>query len=139
MGINKVHLIGNLGSDPELRTASTPVCRFRLATSQKRRDKRGSIVEHTEWHNIVAFAATAENCARFLRKGRQAYVEGRIHTRKYQDQEGKERTLTEIVAASVEFLGSKGEPAETSEGEKHLESPLASLEEISFDDEDIPF
>ena len=139
MGINKVHLIGNLGSDPELRTASTPVCRFRLATSEKRRDKSGSIVEHTEWHTIVAFGVTAENCARFLKKGRQAYVEGRIHTRKYQDQEGKERTITEIVAGSVEFLGSKGEPAQTVEGEKPLEFPLASIEEIGFEDEDIPF
>ena len=139
MGINKVHQIGNLGSDPELRTASTPVCRFRLATSEKRRDKSGSVVEHTEWHTIVAFGTTAENCARFLKKGRQAYVEGRIHTRKYQDQEGKERTLTEIVASSVEFLGSKGEAAQSSEGEKPLDVPLACLEEIGFEDEDIPF
>src|ERR671916_2487935 len=114
MGINKVHLIGNLGSEPELRTASTPVCRFRLATSEKRRDKSGSVLEHTEWHTIVAFGTTAENCARFLKKGRQAYVEGRIHTRKYPNQEGKERTLTEILAQSVEFLGSKGEAAQTS-------------------------
>ena len=139
MGINKVHLIGNLGSDPELRTTSTPVCRFRLATSEKRRDKSGSIVEHTEWHTIVAFGATAENCARFLKKGRQAYVEGRIHTRKYQDQEGKERTLTEIVAASVEFLGSKGEARESAEGETLADPPLACIEESDFEDEDIPF
>jgi single-strand DNA-binding protein len=139
MGINKVHLIGNLGSDPELRTASTPVCRFRLATSQKHRDKSGNVVEHTEWHTIVAFGATAENCARFLRKGRQAYVEGRIHTRKYQDQEGKERILTEIVAGSVEFLGSKGEAGQAAEAEKPLEFPPVSIEEIGFDDDDIPF
>ena len=139
MGINKVHLIGNLGSDPELRTSNTPVCRFRLATSEKRRDKSGSVVEETEWHTIVAFGVTAENCARFLKKGRQAYVEGRIHTRKYQDNEGKERTLTQILAASVEFLGSKGEAAQRSDGEKHLDLPLPSIEEIGFEDEDIPF
>ena len=139
MGINKVHLIGNLGSDPELRTASTPVCRFRLATGEKRRDKSGNVVEHTEWHTIVAFGSTAQNCARFLRKGRQADVEGRIHTRKYQDPEGKERTLTEIVAASVEFLGSKGEAGQAAEAEKPLEFPPVSIEEIGFDDDDIPF
>ena len=139
MGINKVHLIGNLGSDPELRTASTPVCRFRLATSQKRRDKSGSVLEHTEWHTIVTFGATAQNCARFLKKGRQAYVEGRIHTRKYQDQEGRERTIAEILAARVEFLGGKGETGEAAERETPADLPPFSIEEVRLDDDDIPF
>ena len=91
MGINKVMLLGNLGKDPEVRYTpqQMAICQFSLATGERKKDTNGQWVDHTEWHNIVVFGKTAENCARFLKKGRQAFIEGRIRTRKWQDKEGR--------------------------------------------------
>ena len=117
MSINKVFLLGNLGKDPELRYTSqqTPVCTFSLATSDRRKDNTGNWIDHTEWHNIVVFGKAAENCKQYLQKGRQAFIEGRVTTRKWQDKEGRDRWTTDIVAASVQFVGGagKGAPRET--------------------------
>src|SRR5690242_17244596 len=102
-GLNRVTLLGNLGTDPEVR--HTPkqlaVCRFRLATSERRKNAEGNWGEHTEWHNVVAFGKTAENCAAFLRKGRQVYAEGSLRTRTWQGPEGDMRHVTEVVASNV--------------------------------------
>lgn len=162
MGVNKVILLGNLGKDPELRytTSQTAVVSFSLATGERRKDQSGNWVDHTEWHNIIAFGKTAENCANFLKKGRQAFIEGRIQTRKWQDKEGKDRYTTEIIASSVQFVGgskdnSKGTPQTLSEAveESSVSTPpqMPNLKtadavssqvkeaEVSFDDDDIPF
>lgn len=109
MGINKIFLLGNLGSDPELRFTATqqPVCSFRIATTEYRRGADGQPAEHTEWHSIVVWGKQAENCKNYLTKGRQVFIEGKIQTRKWQDQQGNARYTTEIVASNVQFIGGK--------------------------------
>ena len=109
MTVNKVILIGNLGQDPELRTsqAGNAIGNLRIATSSRRRDSDGNWNDQTEWHSVVCFGKTAENVGRFLKKGRQVYIEGRLQTRKWQDREGKDRWTTEVVADQVRFLGGR--------------------------------
>lgn len=109
MTVNKVILVGNLGADPETRTsqAGNMICNLRLATSDRRKDRDGNWTDHTEWHRVVCFGRTAENVARYCRKGKQIYVEGRIQTQKWQDREGKDRYTTEIVANNIRFLGGR--------------------------------
>lgn len=156
MGVNKVILLGRLGKDPELRfTASQlPVCTFTMATGDKRKDASGNWTEHTEWHTIVAFGKTAELCSNYLKKGREAFIDGRIQTRKWQDKEGKDRYTTEIVANAVQFVGGKGSGAASDSGMGDMggSSPMSAVGglssadslapgagDVSFDDDDIPF
>jgi len=111
MSVNKVILIGNLGKKPELRytPAGKAVATFSLATNDRFGGKEGQAAqERTEWHRIVVWDRTAENCAQYLDKGRSVYIEGRLQTREWQDKEGQKRQTTEIVAYTVQFLGGKG-------------------------------
>jgi single-strand DNA-binding protein len=108
--LNKVMAIGNLGSDPELRTTGggSSVCSFSLAVNESWFDKASNErKERTEWMKIVVWGKSAENCAKYLRKGSKAFVEGRIQTREWQDQSGNKRHTTEIVANSVQFIDTK--------------------------------
>jgi single-strand DNA-binding protein len=110
-GVNKAILLGNLGKDPELRytQSGSAVANFSIATT--RAYKSGEEwKEETEWHNIVVFGKTAENCSNYLSKGSSVFIEGRIQTRKWQDKEGNNRYSTEIVGNDVQFLsgGSRG-------------------------------
>lgn len=109
--INKVILIGNLGVDPELRftQSGTPVASFRIATSERWKDKEGNQQEQTEWHNIVAWGRLGELCNEYLNKGSKVYIEGKLKTRKWQDQNGNDRYTTDIVARDVQFLTPRGE------------------------------
>ncbi len=109
--VNKVTLIGNLGADPEVRTTGggTEVANLRIATTHRRKDESGQWVDQTEWHSVVCFGKTAENAGRFLSKGRQVFIEGRLQTRKWQDKEGQDKWSTEVVANEVRFLGAKPE------------------------------
>jgi single-strand DNA-binding protein len=118
MGVNKVILLGNLGKDPEVRytTSQSAVCSFSLATSERRKDQSGNWVDHTEWHNVVTFGKTAENCGQYLKKGRQVYIEGKIQTRKWQDKEGKDRYTTEIIGNTVQFVGGAGKGSDSGAG-----------------------
>lgn len=109
--LNKVMIIGNLGADPELRYTSNnqPVTTLSVATNEVWGGKDGGEKqERTEWHKVVVFGRTAENCANFLKKGRSVYVEGRIQTRDWEDKEGQKRYTTEIVANTVQFLSGDG-------------------------------
>jgi single-strand DNA-binding protein len=108
--VNKVILIGNLGADPEKRyTASgTAVVTLRLATSRRWKGQDGTPQEETEWHRVIVWAQQAEFCANYLNKGSKVYVEGRLQTRKWQDQTGNERYTTEIVAQTVQNLTPRG-------------------------------
>lgn len=110
-GVNKVILIGNLGADPELRytPSGQPVASFRVATSENWVDKDGQKQERTEWHRVVVWGKLGELCTQFLGKGRQAYIEGRLQTREWQDRDGNKRFTTEVVAQNVVFLGGRGE------------------------------
>lgn len=106
--MNKAIIIGALGKDPELRsTGKGSVLNFSVATSEKWKDKNGEMKTETQWHRIVAFGGLAENCAKYLTKGRQVVVEGRIQNREY-EKDNVKKYVTEIVATSVEFIGSKG-------------------------------
>ena len=111
MTVNKVILVGRLGRDPELRTTNSgmAIANIRLATTERRKDQDGNWGEHTEWHTVVAFGRTAETAGRFLSKGRQVYIEGRLRTRKWQDKDGRDRWSTEVVVDTLQFLGGKGD------------------------------
>jgi single-strand DNA-binding protein len=155
MGVNKVILLGRLGKDPEVRYTSQqfPICNFSLATSERRKDQSGEWKDATEWHNIVVLGKSAENCHKYIKKGSEVYIEGKIQTRKWQDKEGKDRYTTEILAGTVQFLGGKGASSgsyqESGSNESYGGSVLdslpsadqlaASADSVSFDDDDIPF
>lgn len=108
MSVNKVILVGRLGQDPELKytPSGMAVCNFTLATSESWTDKQGQKQEKTEWHRIVVWGKLGELCGQYLAKGRQAYLEGALQTRSWDDKNtGQKRYTTEIVAKTVQFLG----------------------------------
>ncbi len=110
-GINKVILVGNLGGDPEVRytKAGQAVASFNLATSESWKDKdTGEKQEKTEWHRIVAWGKLGEICGEYLNKGKQVYIEGRLQTREWEDDEGNKKQTTEIVANNMTMLGQAG-------------------------------
>ncbi|MCZ6717284.1 MAG: single-stranded DNA-binding protein [Gammaproteobacteria bacterium] len=138
-GINKVILVGNLGSDPETRAmpSGAYVTNISVATSESWKDKQtGDQKERTEWHKIVFFGRLAEIASEYLRKGSQVYVEGSLRTNKWQDKEGRDRYTTEIVASEMQMLGSRsgaGAPAQAASGGG---APAPANDQF---DDDIPF
>ena len=149
-GVNKVILIGNLGQDPEVRYMPNggAVCNITVATSETWKDKNtGENQEKTEWHRVVMFRRLAEIAGEYLKKGSKVYLEGRLQTRKWQDQQGQDRYTTEIVADEMQMLDSRGgggsadfapaqsrSPAAGSRPQQPQSSPMDN----SFED-DIPF
>ena len=114
MAVNSVTVIGNLGATPEVRTlpSGQRVANLSLATNERFTDRNGGKQQRTEWHRIVTFGKLADACGKFLRKGRQVYVEGRLTTRVYEAKDGSgKRYRTEIVARQVRFLGRRGDAA----------------------------
>ena len=114
MSLNKAMLIGNVGRDPEVRyldgsSGQAKVATFTLATTERYRDRNGETRENTEWHNIVAWRSTADVVERFVKKGTQVYIEGRIRTRSWDDQNGNKRYTTEIIADTLQLLGKKAD------------------------------
>jgi len=109
-GINKAIILGRLGSDPEVRhtPSGSTVANFSVATSRSWKNKDGENVDETEWHRIVAWGRLAEICKEYLRKGSQIYLEGRIQTRDWEDQNGQKRYTTEIVMNEMQMLGTAG-------------------------------
>ncbi len=110
MTVNKVILVGRLGRDPESRstTGGSKVVNLSLATEESWTDQRGERQKKTEWHRVSVFGKPADNCERYLAKGSQVYVEGRIQTREWQDKTGAKRTSSEVVASVVKFLDRQG-------------------------------
>lgn len=106
-GVNKVLIIGRLGADPELKTTPSgqQVARLSVATSENWTDRDGKKQERTEWHRVVVWGKLADLCGKYLTKGRQVYLEGRLQTRSWEDQQGQKKYTTEIVANTVQFLG----------------------------------
>lgn len=134
--VNKVILVGNLGKDPETKylPSGDAVTNFSLATTESWKDKStGDKQERTEWHRISAFGKLAEICGEYLKKGSAVYIEGSIHTRKWQDKEGQDRYSTEIKADRMQMLGGKRQAAEKDAAEPKKGG--------GFDDmkDDIPF
>lgn len=118
--VNKVILIGNLGRDPELRYTPTgsAVCTLNIATTESWNDS-GNRQEKTEWHRVVVWNKQAENCAKYLAKGRTVFIEGKLQTRSWDDKDGQKRYSTEIVAQTVQFLGG-GAGASRDDGSQQL-------------------
>jgi len=146
-GVNKVILVGNLGKDPEVRHLDNgrAVANFSIATSETYKNKQGERVTNTEWHNVVLWTPLAEIAERFLKKGNQVYIEGKLTTRSWDDQDGNKRYTTEVVGRELTLLGSPqgnggnnmgGGNAQSSAGAP-LESPVSSIPED--DSDDLPF
>jgi single-strand DNA-binding protein len=107
---NSVHLIGNLGMDPEVKEASNgnKMAKFSLATTESYKNKNGEKVEETQWHNLVIWGKLADVAEKYLKKGRQIAVEGKLNNRQYDDKDGNRRYITEIVVNDMVMLSSKG-------------------------------
>lgn len=147
MSVNKVLLIGRLGSNPDVRytPSGAAVANFSVATNESWTDKGGQKQERTEWHRVVVWGKLASLCGEYLAKGRQVYIEGRLQTRQWQDKEGQTKYTTEVIATAVQFLGAAGErnatttaTATTSTGTTN-EFSQVQMEQPSFTEEDIPF
>jgi single-strand DNA-binding protein len=109
-GVNKVILVGNLGNDPEVRYMpnGNAVANLSLATSESWKDQQGQVQERTEWHRLTMYRRLAEIAGEYLKKGSQIYVEGKLQTRKWQDQQGQDRYTTEIIVVQMQLLGGRG-------------------------------
>ncbi len=145
--VNKVILIGRLGSDPELRYTPNgdAVANFRIATDRVWKDREGNQQGKTEWHRIVAWRKLAEICGEYLKKGSHVYIEGRLETRSWEDKNGNKRSVTEIITNQMQMLGAKGEVKATEQvpppEEVFEEKELPKDEEIkkSESEDEIPF
>ena len=145
-GINKVILVGNLGRDPEMRYTQNgiAVCSFSLATSESYKDRNtGERVTQTEWHNVILWRGLAETAEKYLRKGSSVYIDGKIKTRKWEDQQGQTRYTTEIIGDTMQMLDKReassapmpqAQPAAQPEQTASAPQPPASTEP-----DDLPF
>lgn len=144
MSFNKVILIGNVGKDPEVRHLETgiAVASFTLATTERYKNRNGELQDQTEWHNIVCWRNLAELSEKYIKKGAQIFVEGKIRTRSWADQTGAKRYTTEIVADNIRLLDRKGvvsgTPAEMPVQTPPVSQPVftAPVEDVS---DDLPF
>lgn len=139
-GVNKVILLGNLGKDPDIQTleSGVKVARFPLATNEYFKGKDGEMTERTEWHQVVLWRNRAELAEKYLTKGSQVYVEGRLQTRQWEDKEGNKRYTTEIVCDVLNFVGARpdqGQSGPPSGGSG--ENPPAA--DMAPEDDDLPF
>ena len=142
-GINKVIIVGNLGKDPEVSYVPSGAAKavFSVATSETWKDKTsGEKKERTEWHRIVAWDKLGEICGKYLSKGRQVYVEGKLQSRSYDDKDGVKRYITEIIAQDVQFLGGNRDSSDAgrSGGGAYQREPDGGRGPAGGDD-DIPF
>lgn len=148
--VNKVTLIGNVGRDPEVKVSKTgdSVATFSLATTYSYRPQGGERVDNTEWHKIVAWRNLADQAAKWITKGRKIYVEGRIQSRQYTDQQGQQRTAYEIVASQIEFLDSLKDAQANGDNRQEsgaatssfvAKSPRAVKRDDPFEEDDLPF
>lgn len=139
--VNKVILIGRLGRDPELRFTpqGRPVTNFTLATNEYWTDANGERQERTEWHRVVTWGKLAETCAKLLAKGKQVYVEGRLQTRSWDDRDGNKRYTTEIIASTMQILGSAEGQDRTLPGEESADAPSGNGLPPAPEFDDVPF
>jgi len=151
MSVNKVIIVGRLGQDPELKytPSGAGVCNFSVATTESWADKSGQKQEKTEWHRIVVWGKLAELCNQYLKKGRQAYIEGRLQTRSWETKDGQKRYTTEINASTVQFLGGAATrddsaarsqaPAEQPKADSFVNQEFEVNTDSNFTADDIPF
>lgn len=136
-GLNKVMIIGHLGRDPEMRytPSGRPVTTFSVATSRSWNTSDGERRSDTEWFNVVSWGSLAEICKQYLSKGQQVYIEGRLQTRRWEDDDGNKRTTVEIVAKEMIMLGDRKKKPAKDEDEKEKELLENSIEE----EDEFPF
>jgi single-strand DNA-binding protein len=163
MSVNKVILVGRLGQNPEVRytPSGAAVANFSVATNESWMDKSGQKQEKTEWHKVVVWGKIAELCGKYLSKGRQCYLEGRLQTREWTDKDGHKKYTTEIQAQTVQFLGGAQAGADNGQGQQQQQqqggdyaqsfgnAPAAfqggngpginGMDAPSFTEDDIPF
>ena len=143
MSINKVILVGNVGKDPEVRylDSGVAVANFPFATSETYRNKNGEKVTMTEWHNIVLWRGLAEVAEKYVKKGSQLYIEGRIRTRAWDDKEGNKRYTTEIVGDNMQMLGRRSDAStdSTPPGEEISEGDFEDSNGPPEETDDLPF
>ena len=143
--VNKVILIGRLGKDPDMRytPSGTAVANFSLATNSSFKDSDGNWQDKTEWHNIVTFGRTAEIAGEYLKKGKLVYIDGRLQTSSWEDQNGQKRYKTEVVASELQLIGSRGDSessADTSAADAEDEVPAAEdIPPANEEEDDLPF
>ena len=142
-GVNKVILVGNLGQKPEIRYTkdSKPIASFSIATSESWKDKTtGDMVEKTEWHNVTFFGRIAEVAEQYLDKGSKVFVEGKLQTDKWEDENGNKRSATKIIGNNMQMLDSRGSNNSSSFDESSsAQNEAPTSQEGSFSEEDIPF
>ena len=140
MSLNKAMIIGNCGKDAEVRmVGENKVATFSVATAEKYKDsKSGEWKENTEWHNIVCWRHTAELAEKYIRKGTQLYIEGKIRTRSW-EKDGEKRYVTEIVADSIQLLGKKEESAPTPATHQRPHNTTPIVDDLPPDDTGLPF
>ena len=142
-GVNKVILVGNLGQKPEIRYTkdSKPIASFSIATSESWKDKTtGDMVEKTEWHNVTFFGRIAEVAEKYLDKGSKVFVEGKLQTDKWEDENGNKRSATKIIGNNMQMLDSRGSNNSSSFDESSsVQNESPASQEGSFSEEDIPF
>ncbi|MEQ8808316.1 MAG: single-stranded DNA-binding protein [Imperialibacter sp.] len=141
-GVNKVILLGNLGKDPEIRhlESGRAVTNFTLATSEVYKNKEGNKVTNTEWHNVVLWTPLAEVAEKYLKKGNQVYIEGKITTRSYDDKDGNKRYITEVVGREMTLVGGRPDGGGgSSEQQNSGSSQPAPVAAEPTDLDDLPF
>ncbi len=147
-GLNKVLLIGNLGADPEIKysPSGTAIANLRIATTENRKNKDGEWEEFTEWHRVVMFGKRAETCKDYLKKGSKIFIEGRLQTRSWEDQNGQKRYSTDIVGSTMLMLDQKGQELsvdardrEDSTAPDSKDIPESPPDNIPQEDDDLPF
>tara|TARA_Y100001933_G_scaffold235679_2_gene257029 strand:- start:83 stop:520 length:438 start_codon:yes stop_codon:yes gene_type:complete len=143
-GVNKVILVGNLGKDPEVKYLEngTAVANFTVATSESYKDKEGKRIDQTEWHNVVVWRKLAEIAETYLKKGSQIYLEGKLRTRSWEDQQGNKRYTTEVVADTFTMLGKKEESQSSQNAQNSFtpsNNPTTSSHNKLEEEDDLPF
>jgi len=139
--LNKVILIGNLGQDPESRFTpqGTAVANLSIATNEAWKDQNGELQERTEWHRVVMYGRMAETANEFMKKGQMVYVEGRLHTREWEDQNQIKRRTTEIRCDNFTMLGRRGESSTSSNRGTGAQENKSGMGEDTVSDDDLPF
>lgn len=149
MSFNKIIIVGNLGRDPELRYTpqGLAVCNFSMATSEKKRDKAGEMQDVTTWFKVTLWRQQAETAAKYLTKGTQVYIEGRLKVEEWTDRDGNNRHTLEVTASDMQFLGSGGSRSDDSDRDSSSEAefagpadaPASEFAQPAKADDDIPF
>ena len=141
--INKVILIGRLGKDPEMKytPSGTAVANFNIATNESIKDKEGNYTDHTDWHKVVAFGRTAEVAGEYLTKGKLVYIEGRLQTRSWDDQNGQKKYMTEVICNNLQLLGSRSDnDGRVTDAPANEEAPVDTAgSDSAGEDDDLPF